>query len=134
MPKSNFKNGVIKIVRNIPSGKVVSYGQVAIYLGIPRAARQVGWTLNRLGKDIKVPWWRVINNTGRISIKGSEYTPEDQKERLESEGVEVGKDYEIDIEKYRFLADRKFIKEMGLDESYLDQLSSKIPFIDYKNW
>lgn len=134
MIKSNFKQGVIKVVRGIPKGKVVSYGQVAIYLGIPRAARQVGWTLNRLDKEIEIPWWRVINNTGRITIKGSIYTPEDQKERLVSEGVEVGKDYEIDIEKYRFLADRKFIKEMGLDDAYLDQLSTKIPFIDYKNW
>ena len=45
---SKFKDGVIKVVNLIPYGKIVSYGQVALYLGLPRAARQVGWVLNGL--------------------------------------------------------------------------------------
>ena len=54
-------------MQHIPYGRVVSYGQVAAYVGVPRGARQVGWTLRRL-EDIDIPWWRVINNEGRISI------------------------------------------------------------------
>ena len=66
---SKFKEKVIEVVSLIPFGKVVSYGQVALYIGIPRAARQVGWMLNRMEGDVQIPWWRVVNNQGRISIK-----------------------------------------------------------------
>ncbi len=98
---SKFSQEVLKAVKSVPQGKVVSYGQIALMTGNPRAARQVGWVLNKLG-DNKTPWWRVINNSGRISIKHSEFTALEQKELLESEGVEVSKNFEIDIENYRF--------------------------------
>lgn len=92
----------MEAVRKIPRGKVVSYGQVAASIGSPRAARQVGWALHTLDGDNSVPWWRVINNGGYISIKGNMMsTPLAQKNFLESEGVEVGEDLHIDIEKYR---------------------------------
>jgi len=98
---SKFSQEVLKAVKSVPRGKVVSYGQVALMTGNPRAARQVGWVLNKLSDD-KTPWWRVINNSGRISIKSSEFSALEQKERLEGEGVVVSKNFEIDIEKYRF--------------------------------
>jgi methylated-DNA-protein-cysteine methyltransferase related protein len=98
----NFKEQVIEVVRKIPRGKVVSYGQVAAAIGQPRAARQVGWALHTLDGDNSVPWWRVINNEGRISIKGNMMsTPLAQKKYLESEGVSVAEDLSIDIQKYR---------------------------------
>jgi methylated-DNA-protein-cysteine methyltransferase related protein len=99
----NFKEKVIKAVQKIPNGKVVSYGQVASYCGSPRAARQVGWMLHTLDGNNQVPWWRVINNLGHISIKGNIMsTPLAQKKFLESENVMVDKDLKIDIEKYRY--------------------------------
>lgn len=97
-----FKEQVIEVVRKIPRGKVVSYGQVATAIGNPRGARQVGWALHTLDGDNSVPWWRVINNEGRISIKGNVMsTPLAQKKFLESEGVFVAEDLGIEIEKYR---------------------------------
>lgn len=99
----NFREKVVEAVRKIPKGKVVSYGQVASYCGSPRAARQVGWMLHTLDGNNQLPWWRVINNLGRISIKGNMMsTPEAQKQFLLSEGVQVDDEFNIDIEKYRY--------------------------------
>lgn len=103
MPK--FKDSVIKIALQIPKGKVASYGQVAAYAGYPRGARAVGWTLNKLPPETNAPWWRIINNKGYISMKGYYFTQEDFKDRLEEEGIKVSKNYEIDIEKYRWTPD-----------------------------
>lgn len=99
----SFKEQVIALVRKIPRGKVVSYGQVAAAVGQPRAARQVGWALHTLDGDDSVPWWRVINNEGRISIKGNMMsTPLAQKNFLEAEGIIVSEDFKIEIDKYRY--------------------------------
>ncbi len=125
---SKFKEGVIKIVRTIPSGRVASYGQVALYLGMPRAGRQVGWILNKLGSDTPVPWWRIVNNKGYLSIKGSEFSAEDQKNLLVSEGLEISKDFTFDIDRYRFVPDEKFIQILELDPFYLDSIAGKIPY------
>jgi len=101
-PGVGFKERVIAAVSKVPLGKVVSYGQVAAYAGRPRAARAVGWMLK---SGVDVPWWRVINNSGRISIKDNwEHEAAEQKELLEAEGVEVGEDWSVEIEKYRFRA------------------------------
>jgi methylated-DNA-protein-cysteine methyltransferase related protein len=103
----DFKQYVIKIINSIPEGRVASYGQVAAMAGSPRAARQVGGILNRLDDGSLVPWWRVINNTGKITIKDAQFTPFDQKERLESEGVIVSNSYHIDINKYRYMPEKR---------------------------
>ena len=116
---SKFTNQVIKIVRTVPSGKVVSYGQVALMAGIPRAALQVGWVLHTSGGDGKTPWWRVINNAGRISTKCIEHAPNLQQKLLEKEGVEVKKNLKIDIEKYRYKPDIKTLKKLELNEEYI---------------
>ncbi len=100
----NFKEKVIVVLKEIPEGKVVSYGQVAAACGSPRAARQVGWMLHTLDGNNTVPWWRVINNLGYISIKGNIMsTPLAQKKFLQDEGIEVTEDLKIDIAKYRYL-------------------------------
>lgn len=129
MSSSPFKEKVIEIVKKIPAGKVVSYGQVACYIGAPRAAREVGWILNGIDTEkMQVPWWRVVNNSGRISIKGSEFSADDQKILLEKDGIEINSDFTFDIEKYRFKADEKFIKKLNLDPFYIDSISSKLSF------
>jgi methylated-DNA-protein-cysteine methyltransferase-like protein len=125
---SLFKEHIIKVISAIPFGKVVSYGQVALYVGMPRAARQVGWILNGLEGKTEVPWWRVVNNTGRISIKGSKYSAIEQKELLESEGINVRNDLTFDIEEYRFRPDMKFIRKLELDSTYLEMIADKIGF------
>lgn len=100
---SPFEEAVLKIVRQIPPGRVMSYGQVAAYLGSPRAAREVGWTMHNLGGEPDFPWWRVLNNKGYISIKnGYGDMARTQQKLLEAEGVEFTKDYTLDIERYRY--------------------------------
>ena len=64
---SPFQEAVLKTVRRIPPGKVTSYGAVAAMAGQPRAARGVGWILNRLGPETDLPWWRVVNRDGGLS-------------------------------------------------------------------
>ncbi len=103
---ANFKQRVIKFIQSVPKGKVVSYGQAAAKAASPRAARQVGGILRSIDASAGlVPWWRVINNQGVISIKGNWTASKSiQKQLLEKEGIKVGADYKLDINKYRWLA------------------------------
>ena len=99
-----FKENVFKFLKAVPKGKVVSYGQAAAIAGSPRAARQVGGILRSIdtAKE-KVPWWRVINSKGTISIKGNWTATKDlQKQLLEKEGIKVEKDFSLNMEKYRW--------------------------------
>ncbi len=124
---SEFSERVFKIVENIPRGKVVSYGQVALYVGVPRAARQVGWTLNKSEGQVNLPWWRVINNAGRITIKGSGHNDANiQRKLLMSEGILVDDNFNLDIEQYRFIANEKWLKKLGLDKPLQTQVSVPI--------
>ena len=124
---SKFSEKVLQVVRSVPYGRVVSYGQVALYVGIPRAARQVGWILRQSeGKDI--PWWRVINNAGRITIKGNRFnSPELQKKLLRAESVKVADDFEINIERYRYRPNKSALQKLKLEDGYIDIVLQKIP-------
>ena len=98
-----FKEQILAFISQVPRGKVVSYGQVAAVAGSPRASRQVGGILRALPVDSKIPWWRVINNQGILSIKGNwVVTKETQKALLEKEHVEVSPNFQVDISKYRY--------------------------------
>jgi len=94
----NFKDRVIEIVKQIPKGKVTSYGTVATLAGVPRGARLVGGVLHF--NTIEVPWYRIINRHGLISTKCLEHPKVLQKTLLEQEGIEVSKDFMIDLQKY----------------------------------
>jgi methylated-DNA-protein-cysteine methyltransferase-like protein len=85
-----FFDRVYLVVRQIPPGRVASYGQVAALLGAPRAARTVGWALASLRREDEdeVPWQRVINSRGRVSIRSLRHAQEEQEELLRAEGVE----------------------------------------------
>ena len=98
----NFFERVSILVRQIPYGKVASYGQIAALLGHPQAARTVGWALSALrDSDIAdVPWQRVINSAGRISISRADLSAEIQRARLEEEGVEFDARGYIDWKRY----------------------------------
>lgn len=121
---SLFKQNVIKVVCLIPRGKVTSYGQIAVYVGVPRAARQVGWTLREWG-NTDIPWWRVVNQKGRISIDGNLHADRElQKKLLGADGVEV-RDFQVDMGKYRFVADSKLLKKLQLDDEYVNKVVTK---------
>jgi len=83
-----FREAVLTIVSRIPKGKVTSYGAVAAMAGQPRAARGVGWILNRLSPETDLPWWRVVNGSGGLSTyKLPGAAGPLQREALLSEGV-----------------------------------------------
>lgn len=79
---------VYALVRRVPPGRVVTYGQVAAMLGVPRGARAVGWALRALpqGEAARVPWHRVVGTGGRISPRRGP-GPEIQRRRLRAEHV-----------------------------------------------
>ena len=74
-----------QVVAEIPFGNVASYGQVAELAGLPRGARRVGRCLSRLPAGTRLPWHRVVNASGRISLPGS--AGQRQRELLLDEGV-----------------------------------------------
>jgi len=102
----NFYQQVYAVVRRIPRGKVTSYGRIAQMLGRPRAARAVGYALNSLkGKErdrdyADIPWQRVVNSQGRISIVNREHGAQRQAEILREEGVVVSKELRINLDIY----------------------------------
>lgn len=97
--ETSFRHAVWDLVRRIPRGRATSYGAVAAILGSPRAARGVGWALGTLPADTDVPWWRVVNRNGQISIKGTPGLPALQRALLEAEGVRFERD-RIDFRRY----------------------------------
>jgi methylated-DNA-protein-cysteine methyltransferase-like protein len=99
--RETFYQAVWNLVRTVPRGRVVTYGQVATWLGSPRAARAVGYAMFSV-READVPWQRVVNHQGRISIGGALHRPERQRELLEQEGVELDASGRIDLEEYRW--------------------------------
>lgn len=99
--ENNFFQQVYTLVSRIPAGKVATYGQIAILLGHPRAARTVGWALHGLPHGTDVPWQRVINSKGRISNYASALQLNLQKILLEQEGVQFDDDDGLDLVKYQ---------------------------------
>jgi methylated-DNA-protein-cysteine methyltransferase-like protein len=96
-----FTEKVIDIIRNIPKGRVMTYGQIAGLAGSPRAARQVVRVLHSMSRRHRLPWHRVINAKGQIAVKNDESYHE-QIMSLRAEGVEVGQSGSIDLEKYQW--------------------------------
>jgi methylated-DNA-protein-cysteine methyltransferase related protein len=84
---ATFTERVYRMVRRVPRGRIVSYGGVAALLGHPRAARGVGQALHALPEGSDVPWWRVVNRNGEISIRGFTHAAKLQRTLLAKEGV-----------------------------------------------
>ena len=124
---TEFQIAVLSVVRLVPSGYVVSYGQVAAYIGAPRAARQVGWAMRSLGGGLPdFPWWRVLNNAGVITIKGDQFNAAQlQKELLEAEGVTVSADFTLDMARYRFRPEPALLSSLKLDADYVEAVLEK---------
>jgi methylated-DNA-protein-cysteine methyltransferase-like protein len=106
-----FRERVIAVVRAIPRGRVLTYGQVAFLVGTPRGARQVGRVLYQLGPLTNVPWQRVVNRFGGLStykIGAGEL----QRRRLEAEGIRFTADGTVDLESYQWRPKDKTLRRM----------------------
>lgn len=90
-----FFERVYAVVRRVPKGRVISYGEIAKILGCPRAARQVGWAMRQSPDDI--PWQRVVKADGAVA--GGEHA-ELRRALLEAEGVGFLPDGRVDMGKY----------------------------------
>ena len=97
-----FFEEVYNAVKQIPEGKVSTYGDIARAVGSPRASRQVGWALHCNPYQGIVPCHRVVFKSGELTEAFAFGGKDVQKALLESEGVEVSADYTIDLEKYRW--------------------------------
>lgn len=89
-----------RVVREIPRGRVATYGQVAERAGLPGYARQVGWALHALQPSTRVPWQRVVNARGACSLRPGSGGEHEQRRRLEREGVEFGAGGRIDLTRF----------------------------------
>lgn len=101
-----FTEQVIKIIQQIPAGKVMTYGQIAKVAGSPRAARQVVRILHSMSEKYKLPWHRVINSKGEIGLKDDELFMV-QKLSLESEGIHFQSKNSINLNRYQYHPDKK---------------------------
>ena len=89
---NNFFENVYGIVASVPEGRVVSYGQIALMLGKPHGARQVGWAMRRCPPGL--PWQRVVMADG--SVTGGEFAPV-RKAMLLEEGIPFLPDGRVDM-------------------------------------
>jgi methylated-DNA-protein-cysteine methyltransferase related protein len=96
----SFFQDVYDVVRQIPKGRVTSYGAIAAYLGTKLSARMVGWAMNGAHNvKPKVPAQRVVNRNGMLSGKAHFDTPTHMEELLKKDGVAVKNDTVVDFEK-----------------------------------
>lgn len=86
------------IIRRIPRGRVASYGQIAKRVRPACGPRQVGYALAALPEHSTVPWHRVVNAAGRISLRG--HSAVTQRLRLQDEGVEVSEGGRLDLKRF----------------------------------
>lgn len=96
-----WKKSVWQVVQGIPSGHVLTYGEVARLAGKARWARKVSQAMRRLPKGVSLPWHRVVNAQGKISLPEDSHGYAEQKARLEEEGV-VFLNGKIDLDRHGY--------------------------------
>ena len=99
---SDFFNAVYEFVKTVPKGKVVSYGDVAMAIGSPRASRQVGWALHSNPYPGIVPCHRVVFKDGSLAPGFAFGGREVQKAMLTEEGVEFIEEFRVNMNKCRW--------------------------------
>lgn len=107
----DFTSEVIRLIKAIPRGKVVTYGQIAYMTGLYPSVRRVVWILHSCSEKEGLPWHRVVNRKGSISLKpGAGY--EKQKNLLMREGVIFNGKDRIDLEKFLWEPDEDFLEKL----------------------
>ena len=97
----NFFENVYELVKKVPKGKVVTYGEIAREIGNKRMARQVGWALHVNPDPGVIPCHRVVNRFGELSSAFAFGGVNRQAELLRAEGVEV-EDDKVDLKRYGY--------------------------------
>lgn len=99
----SFPERVYEVVRQIPPGKVTTYGTIAAVLGERRAARMVGWAMSSCPPDVSDVAHRVVNRYGELSGGWAWGHPEIMKALLVEEGVEFTGEYRVNLDKHFWL-------------------------------
>lgn len=100
---NDFYIRVYEVVRQIPYGKVCTYGDIAAHLGVKSSSRLVGYAMNNIhAYDTSLPAHRVVNRLGMLSGKFHFETPTLMQQLLENEGIIIKNDTIIDFEKKRW--------------------------------
>jgi len=100
MKEDNFFQKVYQVAKQIPYGKVTSYGAIARFLGATGSARMVGWAMNASHNMDDIPAHRVVNRKGLLSGKHHFEGTNLMQQLLENEGIEVEDNQIIDFEKH----------------------------------
>ena len=112
--RSSFDQRVRAVVGLIPRGRLATYGQVADWIGAYGCARQVGWALRRVQLPSSIPWQRVVNAQGRISMslsrEGSDWL---QRELLIAEGIPVDFNGHLPLKRFLWSPDERQLAGMA---------------------
>jgi methylated-DNA-protein-cysteine methyltransferase related protein len=106
-----LRDRVYAILRCVPRGRVVTYGQLALLAGFPRAARQIGWIAHAGSPPL--PWQRVVNRFGGLAT-GYTGGRRGHKRDLEDDGVRVRADFTVDLARYQWWPDERTCRRLGL--------------------
>jgi len=128
MPTSEFSNKVYEIVRMIPPGRVMTYGQIAVLLGLPRAAQAVGWALHWAMDEANTPCQRVVNRYGGLAQGYGWGGQAAHRADLEADEVEVRPDMTVDLERYQWWPTPAEIARLKLSPQALENLNRKLEF------
>lgn len=120
----SFVNRVHTIIRAVPRGHVVTYGQVARLAGRPRAAREVGWIAHAGGEGM--PWQRVVNRSGGLA-RGYTGGREGHRRALHRDGVRIGRDGRVDLAAYLWWPDLPTSQRLGLPLEAMAALPTHYP-------
>ena len=100
MKNDNFFTKVYQVAKQIPYGRVTSYGAIAKYLGAERSARMVGWAMNAAHNNDDIPAHRVVNRNGLLTGKFHFDGTNLMQQLLENEGVKVKNNQIVDLKSY----------------------------------
>ena len=124
----NFNQRVYELVRRIPYGRVMTYGQIAALLGVPRAARAVGYALHWVVENDNVPCQRVVNRFGGLAAGYGWGGQIAHKADLIVENVEISDEFTVDLARYQWFPAPEDLPGLQLPPDEQAELSQKIPF------
>ena len=103
MKKTDLYARFYQVIQQIPSGRVATYGQIAALAGFPSYARQVGYALHATPDGLELPWHRVINAKGMISLKSDGPFDSVQRQMLEAEGIQFDEKNRVPLKIYQWV-------------------------------
>ena len=125
---STFNDKVYEIVRRIPYGRVMTYGQIAALWGVPRASRAVGFALHGVNEQDAVPCQRVVNRFGGLAAGYGWGGQQAHKADLIVEDVEIRDDFTVDLKKYQWWPEESELPDLQLSPTDQAEVNKLVEF------